>query len=263
MDVAQSTQGQSAPRCSANQTASGITTTESAAQYAGHLVGWHWYCSQQDVIQYRRGSATDGQSGIQVRLGSSQTASQPRQQIEQVALGGPAPDDPAPLHQPERQTASGAPLSGRAGRRWSPGIPAAGYAGWIPAARRRRPRARGFQPESQRELLAERMNMPTEKWSRLESTKRMTMAPSCCSPKGEHHQRNAEVAGVAKHGGQDQWRGPIYLLELEQGEQQAGQQDHQGTGPTGQGAPRDPGVFHQGREKTSAGVKSSILARLT
>ncbi len=34
--------------------------------------------------------------------------------------------------------------------------------------------------------------------------------------KGEHHQRNAEVAGVAKHGGQDQ-RGSLYLLEFEQG----------------------------------------------
>ena len=41
----------------------------------------------------------------------------------------------------------------------------------------------GDRSQSQREALAERINMPTEKWSRLESTNRMTMAPSCCSPK--------------------------------------------------------------------------------
>ena len=104
--------------------------------------------------------------------------------------------------------------------------------------------------------------MPTEKWSRLESTNRMTMAPSCCSPKASTISGMPRLPVLAKHGGQDQ-RGPPLSPEFEQGEQQAGQQDHQGTGPhKGQVGREIQGVFHQA-EKTSAGVKSLILARLT
>ena len=106
------------------------------------------------------------------------------------------------------------------------------------------------------------MNIPTEKWSRLESTKRMTMAPSCCSPKASTISGMPRLPVLRNMAGRISAARSI-SLSLEQGEQRAGQQDHQGTGPTRARCAAEIQGYFTRAEKTSAGVKSSILARLT
>ncbi len=120
----------------------------------------------------------------------------------------------------------------------------------------------GLLSQPQRELLAERINMPTEKWSRLESTKRMTMAPSCCSPKASTISGMPRLPVLRNMAGRISAARSISLSLSRASSRPGSRITRAPAAMSGRWAARSSGYFTSA-EKTSAGVKSSILARLT
>ena len=231
-----------------------------AEHYAGHLIGLALVLLTEHVIEHRRGQRhREHQERDPGRLQGQQPdgdpkGDAPRQQIEQVALERQPQMIQLPFHQADAESKQ------HQGHRYLAEQGGAGHQivrqrdlqVGHQQPRQGRPQHGAAQPEPARGIGREDEHAHREV-EQVGEHEQYDDGAELLLAKGQHHQWDAEVACVAKHGGQDQRRS-LYALEFEQGEQQTWQQYHQGPSRDKRQVGRQiQRVFHQRREDQRRG----------